>query len=66
MVGPEKNHRDPNQFGDEYEGVDLVECGMHAYPEFVSNSMVAGGQPPSDARVAGRKSPLGKPVDLTA
>jgi len=28
---------------DEYEGLDVSECGMHAYPEFVSTHVSGGG-----------------------
>ena len=35
---------------DVYEGAGIVECGMHAYPEFVSSSVVGGAAPPSARR----------------
>ena len=28
---------------EEYEGGDIAECGMHAYPEFVSSTLI--GEP---------------------
>src|SRR5690606_11650274 len=34
---------------DEYTGVDLAECGLEAYPEFVSGRESAGGPPPAAA-----------------
>ena len=43
---------------DEYEGVDLVECGLQAYPEFRSARETNGLAPPS--------STGGRPVTATA
>jgi len=34
---------------DEYSGVDLAECGLEAYPEFVAGRESAGGAPPAAA-----------------
>ena len=35
---------------DEYEGVDLAECGMQAYPEFVGGHFAASDAPPAGGR----------------
>lgn len=40
---------------EEYEGGDIAECGMHAYPEFVSSTLVGGpGAAPGGAHAASR------------
>src|SRR5690606_35097893 len=41
---------------DEYSGVDVAECGLEAYPEFVTGRESGGSVPPAAARAAGAAS----------
>lgn len=43
---------------EEYEGVDLAECGLEAYPEFTVSKVHGGGSGTSRSRVEGMGQPM--------